>query len=155
MANSSVDSIIAKISKKISALAPGSENIRRALTLIGIRVQADTALNIRRRGLIDKGRLINSIRYELYNQGGKAGVKVGSFGVPYAAVHEFGFSGSVNIRSYQRTMTTVFGRLVDPRKVTIGAHSRKMRIPARPYLRPAVRANTNYIIDQMRRALQT
>jgi len=52
--------------------------------------------------------------------------------VDYAAVHEFGFTGAVQVK--QHTRTTVFGRTVDPFQV--GPYTRMMDIRARPYLRP-------------------
>jgi phage gpG-like protein len=150
---SDIKGVIERLARRVGALGPDSLQLKKAFTLIGIRLQADTMLNIRKNRLIDKGRLLNSIRFELFKKGTVSGVSVGSYAVPYASVHEFGFNGSVNIRAYARTMNSVFGRKVDPRKVLVRPHSRHMRIPARPYLRPAVRANNAYIIDTLRAAL--
>jgi len=56
-----------------------------------------------------------------------AAVDVG-MGVPYGPVHEFGFDGIVNVRAHTREGSSV------------RAHSRHMRMPKRPHMRPAVRA---------------
>jgi len=88
-------------------------------------------LNIRSWGLIDTGRLLNSLRYEFYRPENKdsLGVRIGSFGVPYAAVWEFGFHGTVAVRGHTRMGNNV------------RAHSRKMSVPKKPYLLPAYEAN--------------
>lgn len=54
-------------------------------------------------------------------------VDVGT-GLPYAKVHEFGFNGTVRVRAHDREGHTV------------RAHSRRMRMPKRPHMRPAIKA---------------
>lgn len=50
--------------------------------------------------------------------------------VPYAAVHEYGFTGAVAVGAHARRT---------PRgPVQVRAHQRHARIPARPYLNPAL-----------------
>jgi phage gpG-like protein len=58
--------------------------------------------------------------------------------VDYAAVHEEGFQGTVDVRPHRRTMTHGFGpESAYPQTVTVTRHARQMDIPARPYLGPA------------------
>ena len=71
--------------------------------------------------LIDKGRLKNSITVEA----GKDSVLIGT-NVGYAAVHHFGFKGSVSIPAHSRK--TKKG------KASVKAHSRKLKIAARPFM---------------------
>lgn len=74
-------------------------------------------------------------------------VKIGGSGVtlikgsrvPYAAVHEHGWSGTQNVR--QHTRTGPFGTH------TVPVHTRQVSIPARPYLRPAVESERRRIVD--------
>jgi phage gpG-like protein len=54
--------------------------------------------------------------------------------VRYANVHQFGFSGVQQVGSHSRNQTHAFGRAMAPRRVTVAAHSRRMRITARPFL---------------------
>jgi phage gpG-like protein len=68
--------------------------------------------------------------------GQKATITIGS-NVPYAAVHEYGFEGAVNIPQHQRRITKAFGRQITPKEITVSSHIRNMNIPARPYLIPA------------------
>lgn len=53
---------------------------------------------------------------------------------PYAAVHQFGFSGTQHVPEHQRRVTSAFGRDIDPPAVwDIRAHDRNVSIPARPF----------------------
>lgn len=53
----------------------------------------------------------------------------------YAGVHQDGFDGTVQVRSHERTVRKIFGlALKAPKVQTVRAHSRKMNMPARPYL---------------------
>lgn len=56
-------------------------------------------------------------------------IKVGS-PMPYAAVHEWGFNGRVNVRAHVRNGAGV------------KAYTRNMRIPERPHARPAMKDAT-------------
>ena len=145
-ANHNMGALILRLKERIQKAQPDSPELRAALTRIGVLVSSQAAINVRRRGLIDTGRLINSIRYEFFKENNVHGVKIGSFGVPYAAIHEFGYKGLVNIRRHTRQ--TPFG------KVSVKAHERFMRIPKRPYLTPAVRKHQNTITDVLREALK-
>lgn len=82
--------------------------------------------------------------------------KLASGKTEYAAVHEFGFSGTVSVRSHprrnprRRTGTTKGGKARYTKwgggTHTVGAYSRAMRIPARPYARPSLEENINRIV---------
>lgn len=150
---SNVTHVISRIQERINAMKPDSAELHAAFTRIGVVIASQTQINIRQRQLIDTGRLINSIRYEFYKDGDVSGIKIGSFGVPYAAVHEFGFSGVVSVREHKRLMTKAFGRDIPAQQVTVKPHERFARIKARPYLRPAVRKHQNLAINLLREAL--
>lgn len=57
--------------------------------------------------------------------------------VPYARAHEKGFRGMVSISAHQRTITQAFGKPIQKKQVSVRAHSKRLAIPARPYLAPA------------------
>lgn len=145
--------LITRIQYQTSKLAPGSPHLSEALTRIGMYVSALAKINIRRQGLIDTGRLINSMRYEFFKEGNVEGIQLGSFNVPYAAVHEFGYKGVQRVPSFTRTQTQAFGRPIDPKVVTVRDYNRNVSIRARPYLRPAVSTARTFIIDTLRQAL--
>jgi phage gpG-like protein len=150
----------ARIQKRLARFNPKDPRIREALTRIGIKIENETKINIRRQRLVDTGSLLNSIRYQLYSRRNKSGVVVGSFGIPYASVHEFGFNGPVSVpasavRPHQRQINQAFGKPIDARSVQVGgyirgAHTRNMRVRARPYLGPAVKTVRNEIREIIR-----
>lgn len=59
--------------------------------------------------------------------------------LPYAAAHEYGFKGSANIPSHVREVKAIYGRYRGVVRQFVSAHSRKMNLPERPYLRPALK----------------
>ena len=61
-------------------------------------------------------------------------VSVGT-SVSYAAVHQLGFTGTVQISAHERRITKAFGRMLKKsKKVAVKSHSAKRNIPARPFL---------------------
>lgn len=67
---------------------------------------------------------------------------VGSVGtkLAYAAAHEYGFDGTVQVRAHERQMNVAFGRAVAvPHKIMVGAFSRHSHVPERSFLRSSLR----------------
>lgn len=58
--------------------------------------------------------------------------------VPYARVHEHGFRGTQRVPSHTRRITQAFGQPIEPREVTVRAHTRNMALAKRAYLNPAL-----------------
>ena len=54
-------------------------------------------------------------------------------------MHEFGFSGTQNVRESLRTVKQAFGRPISPVEAIVRAHSRKVDLPERSFLRSALR----------------
>lgn len=140
------------VGRKLRALyermGPDSPAARAALHRAGMLITNQAKLNIRRHGLIDTGRLINSLRWEFFRgDDGRQGIRVGSFGVPYAAIWEFGHNGPVPVRSHNRLVTQAFGKpLATPVISTVRPHSRTVDRRAKPYLRPAYEQHKNKIV---------
>ena len=75
-------------------------------------------------------RLKNSITHKA----SRDSVRIGT-NVIYAAIHQYGFSGSQSVKAHKRTVTSIFGRrLSRPLEQRIGAFTRTMTMPARPFL---------------------
>jgi len=146
--------LIHRIQARTENLAPDSPKLREAFDRIGLYVTAIAKLNVRRHGLIDTGRLINSLRYEYFRDGKVQGVQIGSFNVPYAAVHEFGYRGTVNVPTHQRTISQAFGHQIEQRTITVKGHSRNAMVKERAYLRPAILSSRVFIVDTLRAAMQ-
>lgn len=117
---------------------------------IGLLLEAETKLNIRRKGIIDTGRLLNSIRTEFYTRGDVVGVRVGSFGVPYAAMHEFGGAFTDRQRRAMFASLRDRGRLGANRKTVDKGVIQGSRFRDRPYIRPAVATHKARILDIIR-----
>lgn len=56
----------------------------------------------------------------------------------YAAAHEYGFHGSVEVKEHERRISMAFGKPITPRTITVGAHPMRMNLPERSYLRSAL-----------------
>ena len=138
-----------RVRARLNRYAPDSPQIREALLRIGLLVEAEAKLTARRKGIIDTGRLINSIRHEIYQRGTKSGVTIGSFGVPYAAMHEFGGPFTDQQRKAMFASLRDRGKLGPTRKagkgIIQGSH-----FMARPYLAPSVEKHKDRIINILR-----
>jgi phage gpG-like protein len=71
----------------------------------------------------------------------------------YARVHEYGFSGTVSVRESLRRITEAFGRPISGTTVNVRAHSRKMELPERSFLRSALEDLAPSIRDEVEAAL--
>lgn len=82
---------IAKLMMKLQTSLVGP-SLERALTRIGMLLEAKIKSNLSNKGMIKSGALANSIKYEVSmypdNNGGE--VVVGSYGVKYARIQEYG-----------------------------------------------------------------
>lgn len=137
-----------RIRARLSSFEPGSPELKGALYRVGFLIEAEAKLNLRRKGVIDTGRLINSVQTTVYAHGSKVGVRVGPRGVPYAAMHEFG--GPFTDRQRRAMFASLkdrgkLGRPYSPKGVIVGGRFRE-----RPYLRPAVMTHRKRIIEIIR-----
>lgn len=139
-----------RIARRMRKFEPKQPEMKEAMLRIGFLLESEAKLNIRRQGIIDTGRLFNSIRSEFYERGSIVGVRVGSFGVPYASLHEFGGNFTDRQRRAMFASLRERGRLgprrIGPDKGVIQGG----RFLARPYLRPAVITHKRRIIDIIR-----
>ncbi len=83
------------------------------------------------------GRLRASINYRVASSAqsvtGIVGADMNKAG--YAAFHEYGFTGTEQVREHLRTMSVCFGKMVTPREVLVRAHQRRVDYPGRSFLR--------------------
>lgn len=91
------------------------------------------------------GRLRRSITERLTEESARVVGIVGT-NVAYARVHEYGFSGSVNVREHLRQSKTGAMALVR-------GHSRNMHLPERSFLRSALADMTPEIRNEVQAAL--
>ena len=67
--------------------------------------------------------------------------------VPYGRVHEYGYHGPQHVRAFTRVVNKIFGKPVNPTVQHVGAFTRNINIPARPFLRPS--------LEEMRETIHT
>lgn len=145
--------IIGRMNVLAKSLSPGSPAINQALLRIAMMVIAKAKINVRRHRMVDTGRLINSLRWEFYRQGDTEGVYIGSFGVRYAAMNEFG--GEVSERQRRAMFAALGSRKIRlPSKGVIRKSGAGWRWKPRPYLRPALKESQQYIIETIREYLR-
>jgi phage gpG-like protein len=146
--SSNGDQVVAELKAKLQALKGQTKlSVFRALTLI----EAEILQNIRiKSGLkVRSGSLLNSIgasKKVTEEADGTISGQIGSQGVPYAAIHEFGGTTPPRriepkkeggVLAFQIKGQQVFAKFVD--------HPGS-KIPARPYLRPALAAKEDEIL---------
>jgi hypothetical protein len=168
-----LEQFITKLQNKTAELSPDSPNLKSAFVQIGLMVVATAKLEARRQRIGDTGRLINSIRYELFTHsaalavattsggaGSKSGyitgVNIGPFGTHYAKYHEYGADLPPNavramfaaMRQRSQFRPQVAGKGVFTGNAKTGGH-----LKARPFMRPALVKNQKFIIDTLRAAV--
>lgn len=142
--------LVTRLAARFEPLRNDSPELYEAFNRIGLLVSAKAKMNVRRYGMIDTGRLINSLRHEVYKTQEGIGVKVGSFGTPYAAIHEFGGPFTEQMRR------AMFADLARRGRLKKGGGKGVIRgnyIPPRPYLMPAVNSSRPFILSILRKAL--
>ena len=72
----------------------------------------------------------------------------------YAGAHEYGFAGTVNVRASLRRITEAFGRPISGKIINVRAHSRRMDLPERSFLRSALEDMTPAIRDEVEASLR-
>ena len=73
--------------------------------------------------------------------------------VPYAKVHEFGYSGIQRVGRHTRMHEHIFAMHVTPYPVKVGFYMRRYSVKARPYLRPALAENEKRMYKEISRIL--
>jgi phage gpG-like protein len=69
--------------------------------------------------------------------------------VKYAALHEYGFTGTESVKSHMRKIKTAFGRPIQEREVLVKGFQRQVKYPVRSFMRSALRDMQPEIIDTL------
>jgi phage gpG-like protein len=113
--------------------------VARAIAQLGLDLQNDVQQNklsgevLRLRS----GSLRQSITVQV-DQNDTATTATVSSDLAYAAVQEYGFTGTVNVRAGLRQIKEAFGRPIAAKTIGIRAYSRRMDLPARSFLGSAL-----------------
>jgi hypothetical protein len=144
--------IIGRMIFKLEKSLPKEEKVTAALIKISMWIVAKAKIIARRKRIVDRGHLINSLDYEMYRVGNTYGTFVGSFGVRYAAMNEFG--GPVSreqMRAMFKAMKIRGVRLAGKGVIVKSGPGFFWR--ERPFLRPAVIESQKFILDTLRKEL--
>nr|DAQ42893.1 MAG TPA: virion morphogenesis protein [Caudoviricetes sp.] len=100
------------------------------------------------------GNLRRSIHQRVTNTGSAVIGEVNT-NVRYGKAHEYGFTGTVNVKASLRQVRQAFGRpLKSPRYVQVRAHSRNVRLPERSFLRSALRDMKPMIETDLQKSIE-
>lgn len=123
---------------------------------ITIRLQAHVVRN-KLSGQVLKVRTNNlrgSIHQEVSRDGSGIVGRVGT-SVEYAAFHEYGFSGTQNVREHMRTIKMAFGKMLKtPKRIVISAHARHVDYPEHSFLRSALDDQRTEIMAELGNAVK-
>jgi phage gpG-like protein len=133
-----------------------TSGVERAIAALTIRLQRNVvttklqgqALNVK------TGRLQRSITQRFEGAGSASPSGIVGTNVKYARAHEYGFHGTVTVREHLRAQTMAWGKSIAPQQVTVGAHSMKMNIPERSFLRSALREMAPEIFQTIDKAVR-
>lgn len=124
---------------------------REAIGLVGYIKSSKLSDQVLR---VRTGRLRRSITARFQDEGKSSFAAFVGTNVKYARTHELGFNGSVTVKSHQRKITQAFGKkLAAPVVVDVRAHAMQVRLPARPFLRPASEEKMPKIQENIRKAV--
>ena len=119
---------------------------RSALVRIGMLLESQAKLNARRKAIADTGLLINSIKYDIVDKNGGAVIQVGTPGIKYGMINEFGGPFTDEMR---KAMFASFRDRGKGKRASKGVIVGKQWLP-RPYIRPALVQQRDRIIDILR-----
>jgi len=150
----SYETLIKRIERMKALGDPSSMQVRQALTRIGTVLKAQIRQNLTDERMVDQGHLRQSIEYYVHQNKDRALLEVGSFGIKYAAINEFGGEMS------QKQVRAMFAALsrrgkLGQRKhdvpvVTVNKKTGKGIWRKRPFIAPAFKKHSFFIIDVLR-----
>jgi phage gpG-like protein len=146
--------IIARMKVLSERFTPSDNAIDNALLRIAMMVIAKAKINVRRHRMVDTGRLINSLRWEFYRNSDSKGVYIGSFGIKYAAMNEFGGEVSERQRRAMFKALSMRGGPRLPSKNVIQKSGSQWYWKPRPYLRKALIESKGFITETIREMMR-
>lgn len=145
------EAVVAMLDRKTAAIR---DRLIKAQKVNGITL-ADHVIANKLSGQVLKvrtNRLRGSIHDDLRETDTEVSTSVGT-NVEYARIHEFGLTGTVQVKEHLRTVTQAFGRPISPRQVTVRSHPMNMRMPERSFLRSALRDKRDEAMARIRKAV--
>lgn len=140
------DLVAKRVSKYLNSFEPSNPKFKEAVYKIAVALTDQTKVNIRKKGLIDSERLLNSIVSRVKTEGRSiTDIEIISKKVPYARVLEEGYKGTLSVKQHRHLQVHFWGVPVNPFMVDVRAYNRKLKIKKRPYMRPAFKQSKTTI----------
>jgi phage gpG-like protein len=113
--------------------------VARAIAQLGIDLQTNVQQNKLSGEVLQvrTGSLRQSIMVQIDQTDTSTSATVSS-NLPYAAVQEYGFAGTVSIRAGLRQIKEAYGRPIAAKAVSVRGYSRRVDLPERSFLRSAL-----------------
>lgn len=143
--------LLARLSARQNAMKTNSPQLNEAFLRIGLQIQTHARINATKQGVVDTGTLRQQINYKFFNDGNQSGVMIGVFGIPYAAINEFG--GTVTRQMLKAMFAANRNRPKRDSKNIIKMTGDSGTWKKRPYLIPAFRSQKRFITNQLATAL--
>lgn len=99
------------------------------------------------------GTLRRSISTNVTNLPNQIVGRVGT-NVDYGLAHEYGFKGIVTVQGHLRKITKAWGRSISPRQIYVGTHQKNVNLPARSFLRSALKEMAPTIKAEINKAVR-
>ena len=105
---------------------------------------------------VQSGRLRGSVSSKVEEDKDWIEGTVGAGGalVSYAFAHEFGLKGAMAIKAHLRMIKKVFGQPITPRQIMIKAHSRKVDMEERRFMRDSLDEVANIVPKNIDAAIE-
>lgn len=135
-----------------NAASSARARLRQEMNTLGILLSAHVQQSKLRGQVLNQrsGRLIASIHHETSESDAEVETSVGT-NVEYAPIHEFGFSGSVQVKEHYRTIKQAWGRPIPARAVLVRTHPMRLSMPRRPFLHPSLQEFQPRAIERLRK----
>jgi phage gpG-like protein len=101
---------------------------------------------------VRSGRLRRSISASVETTGSAISAISGT-NVSYARPHEYGFTGTVDVPSYQRMQTMAFGHPMQAKLVTVKAHPMKLNVAEKSFMRTGLADKAPQEIERIRASM--
>jgi hypothetical protein len=133
-----------RVRRRLRRYTPENPAMRLAFNEIGILMTAEMRRNIKKKDIRLSNDLWLSIGYNIFKRGKEMGVEVGSRGIPYARINEFGSRNfTPQMRRAMMANLRRSGRLLGPQASKNVIRGNVYR--ARPYIRPAMKKHRKRI----------
>ena len=171
MADNPADEIKKALERLAARIAPDSRPMQITLIRIANKIVNDAKKNARQVLTMRSGKLVRSIDFRMV----KGGVEIGTFGIPYGRIQEFGGVITPKRRRFLTipadkpfvnrsalSFNLKFGRippkggkpyLITEQGTAAYRLVKRVEIKPRPYLGPAIKANEKFAIELLERLL--